>query len=376
MSTFSPLQKYTNHFFSYVLIIFSCTLFLSRIICAQTQNIQFKHLSNDDGLSHNWVRSVYQDKYGFIWIGTDDGLNRFDGITFRQYKNNAKDKHSLGGHAVPALFEDSKNRLWVGTDQGLNLYDRQHDCFIHNPRWPQYMITALAEDSDHRLWIGTTTNLFYLDLQNDSVHTYGQKDFTLSKGSLSNGNILSILAENNNSIWIGTSQGLNLYDPETGTMINYYHDDKDPNSLSNDGIHSFVKDHVGRIWIGTAEGLELFLNAKDHPQQGQFIHYHNKGKDPYSIMKDRVLSLMEDKKHRLWVGIENGGLNMVDLNTFTIGHSIFAHFQNNPNDETSISNNSIHCLFQDKQGNILIGTFGKGINIISTTQSNFPIVKH
>jgi PAS domain S-box-containing protein len=338
---------------------------------AQTQDIRFKHLTTNDGLSNSWVHTILQDKYGFIWIGTDDGLNRYDGYDFRVYKNNFRDKYSISSSNVMAMLEDSRGELWIGTRQGLDLYDRKNERFIRYPQFSSKEILSVIEDRERNLWIGTTINLYRLDLKNDSVYVYTGNIITHNKANISSGGQRAIFIDSRNNVWIGSSYGLHLYDKEKDSFINYYHDDKNPNSLCHDNIHSILEDKAGRLWIGTLIGLDLLTNAHERPQKGIFIHHYNTIRDDKSISQGSVLSLLEDKKHNLWIGIENGGLDLLDLNAYKIGVNSFAHYKNNPSRVSSLSNNSIYSLFQDNQGSIWVGTFGDGINLINPESDKF-----
>jgi PAS domain S-box-containing protein len=352
-----------------LLVIFLCLL--PRATDAQTQNIRFKHLSINDGLSHSWVHSIIQDKYGFIWIGTDDGLNRYDGYNFHVYKNNSRNKYSISSSNVMAMLEDSSGQLWICTRQGLNLYDRQNDRFIRYPQLSQQEIMSIAEDKDRNLWIGTTLDLHRLDLRTDSVYTYTQNIVAHNRANLNSGGHRAIFIDSRDNLWIGSSYGLHLYDKEKDSFIYYYHDDENPNSLSNDDVHSILEDKAGRLWIGTAAGLDLFVNAKERPGKGIFIRHQNNNNDRMSISRGTIQSLLEDDKHNLWIGFENGGLDLLNLNTYKKGANNFAHFKNDPNRRTSLSNNSIYSLCKDIQGNIWIGTFGDGVNIINPESEKF-----
>ncbi|MGD1045430.1 MAG: two-component regulator propeller domain-containing protein [Bacteroidota bacterium] len=347
-----------------------------RLANAQPQNIQFKHLTIDNGLSQSWIHSICEDKYGFIWIATEDGLNRYDGYDFKVYKHNPKNKYSVSGNRVFTLLEDSKGNLLIGTNLGLTQYDRQNDRFIRNPKWPQNNIRSIVEDEYHNLWIGTNRNLFYFDSNHDSSIVYEPYNFSKDKGYLTGEIINAVYIDSKKNVWIGSSRGLNLYDKEKNSFINYYHENNNPSSLGNDDIRTIIEDKTGRLWIGTASGLDLFTNAKDQPRKGIFVHYKNNGDNQNSISDGAVLSLLEDNKHNLWIGIENGGLDLLDLNNYKNSINRFIHFRNDPNNETSISNNSIHSLFQDKQGNIWIGTNGEGLNIINSIGNKFTHIKN
>jgi ligand-binding sensor domain-containing protein len=122
-----------------------------QLVNTQTKNIRFKHLTVYDGLSHGWIHSIIQDKFGFIWIGTDDGLNRYDENTFRIYRNTIKNMYSISSNNIICVFEDSKGNLWIDTRQGLNLYDRENNRFLKNPRWPQIEVRTITEDKNNTL---------------------------------------------------------------------------------------------------------------------------------------------------------------------------------------------------------------------------------
>jgi ligand-binding sensor domain-containing protein len=367
----TSLPKFSLSSLRYFMLSGMLLCFFPRATDAQTQNIRFKHLTTNDGLSHSWVHSIIQDRYGFIWIGTDDGLNRYDGNNFHVYKKNIRDKYSISSSSIMSVFEDSRGDLWIGTRQGLNLYDRRNDRFIRYPRWSQSIVNSIAEDKERNLWIGASTNLYRYDLKNDSVQDYSANTLLRDKGYLSASDIRAIIIDSRNNIWIGTNNGLNLYNKEKNLFINYYYDENNPHSLNSNDIHSIYEDKSGRIWIGTAAGLNLFINPKDNPKNSIFVRYENSSYDQNSISKGAVLSLLEDDKHNLWIGIENGGLDLLNLNTYKEWVKRFVHFKTDPNRETSLNNNSIYSLFRDKQDNIWIGTFGNGLNIMNPIADKF-----
>ena len=363
-----------KHFFT----LFSLFFFTTSNYC-QNQNINFKHLTTIEGLSQNWVRCICQDTLGFIWIGTDDGLNRYDGYNFVVYKNNLKNQHSIIGNTITTIFEDSKANLWIGTTQGLNLYDRNNDNFIHKSNWPQREISSIAEDENGNLWIGLDFDLYYYDSKRDVFTVYDKRfsfDGNLSdskaiydrtvlyKGNLSDCRAIKLLNDTRNNIWIGTKNGLNYFNTITKKNIKYLHDEKNNQSLTSNKINCIFKDSKGRLWLGTDKGLNLFINASALPQNDIFIHFQNRINNFNSELNGEILSLIEDNNNRLWIGTENGGLYMLDLKSFDGKNFNFTQYVNDPDKPTGISNNSIYSLFQDKQGNIWIGTFGKGINII------------
>ena len=342
-------------------------LIYPQMLDAQIKNIRFKHMTVDDGLSNSWVHSILQDKYGFMWFGTDAGLDRFDGYSFREYKNNFRDTNSISSSCIMSMLKDSRGELWIGTREGLNLYDRKKDRFVKYFKVQQQPIWSIAEDKDKNLWIGATSNFWRYNLESDSVDTYNLPE----KSEIAR----TIFVDSRNNVWIGTYYGLLLYDKEKNSFVQYYHDDNDSSSLGNNNIFSILEDKAGRLWIGTQAGLDLFTNSQYRPQKGIFEHYQNDNKDESSISNGKILSLFEDDKHNLWIGTENGGLDRIDLANFQNRVNTFIHFKNDPSLGTSLSNNSIYSLCQDEQGNIWIGTYGDGINRINLQEDKFIHLK-
>jgi ligand-binding sensor domain-containing protein/signal transduction histidine kinase len=354
-----------------IISIVSILFINSLCLKGQTENIKFNHIGVDHGLSQGTIYSICQDKLGFLWFATENGLNRYDGYTFKVYKHNVRNKYSISSNRVLSLFEDSKRNLWIGTNEGLNYYDRNNDRMIKDLHWPRISITSIAEDENNNLWLGSYGYLYCLDLLHDTLKVYTPNDSINNGGYLSNRIINSICVDHNKNLWIGTNKGLNLYNKQKDEFINYYHDSSDPNSLSNDQVCTLLEDKDGRLWIGTAAGLDLFINAKDLPLKGKFIHFQNKSTDQKSISTGRVLALLEDDKQNLWISTENGGLNKLDLTMYEKDTLNFIHYRNNNANRNSLSFNSVGSISQDKQHNIWIGTMGDGINMINAVEKQF-----
>jgi len=368
-------MKYSSPKISYkqsqILLLYAWLLIilLWSITTAQIKDMQFKHLTIDDGLSSSWVRCIIQDKYGFMWFGTEAGLNCYDGNSVHVYKNNLRDKCSIVNNYVMSILEDSRGDLWIGTRQGLDLYDRKNNRFIRYPDLAQATVTSIAEDKDKNLWVGTYFELCYINLRNDNINFYSTD--SIWGNNQHNSGVTALLIDSRENVWIGSSYGLHLYSKDENSFVNYLHNEDDPNSLCNNTIRSIFEDKDGRLWIGTRQGLDLFTNAHERPQKGIFIHHQNNIHDNKSISQGTIMSLIQDDKHNLLIGIENGGLDMLNLAAYKEGVNSFVHFKHDPDRNTSLSNNSIYSLFQDKQGNIWIGTFGNGINIVNPINDKF-----
>jgi len=341
-------------------------------IFAKRPEIEFTHLRVADGLSQSWVKSICQDQYGFMWFGTNDGLNKYDGYNFTVYKNSPKNKNSLSDNSIESLYEDKNGNLWIGTGNGLNFYDRNDDRFTHNDSWPQGKITDFLELEDGRFYIGSNTGLHLFDPKNDKTISFLHKEEdTLT---LSDNYINSIIIDNKGNIWIGTLNGLELLDTLKHRFIHFRHSNK-KNSISDNEIRSLFLDRKDRIWIGSRGGLDLLTYEKGHPEKFKFVNYRNNPKNQSSITNGTIRALTEDQSGNLWIGIENGGLDILDLKDFQKDNCIFYHYSNNPDKNTSLSYNSIYSIYEDIIGSIWVGTFGNGINIYTKLTRKFDHYK-
>lgn len=335
----------------------------------QANRLRFDHITVEDGLSQSWVRCIYQDKYDFIWIGTDDGLNLYDGDHFKVYKNNPRDKNTISSSSIQAIFEDSKGNLWIGTSNGLDLYDRQKDCFFYQLDIVRKAVISIDEDKDYNLWIGTAEYLYRYNPITKNVLFYSEN--SLSADSISDNYVNKVFIDSEDNIWVGTNRGLNLFNRSKGSFIKYLHDPDNPQSLSSDWIYSLIEDHQKRLWVGTSDGLNLFKNDSDYSHDGVFVRYMHVNQIESSIIHGGVLTLLEDKNNNLWIGIENGGLSILDLKNFDEKNAHFLNYYHDPQDRYSLNNNSVQNIFLDKQDIIWIGTFGNGISKLHKANAAF-----
>jgi len=320
-----------------------------------------------NGLSHGNVTCIIQDKMGFLWFGTQNGLNRYDGYHFTIFRNDPKDPTSLSNNHIKALELDSDGNLWIGTwGGGLNKFDAAKSAFIHytpdnrKTRMADDFISALLADTNGNLWIGTEDQgLDKLDLRTLHFSTYEHD--SANNSSLSNNYVTSILEDSRHRIWVATfSGGINLMDPLTGTFTRYQHDSHRKESLANNSVNCLLEDSRHRIWAGTyGAGLDLW-----EPGTNSFRHFKNDPANPNSLAFDNILSLKEDDRANLWIGTENGGLSILNPQTAT-----FRTFTRDDADNTSLSNNSIYSLYRDRQGNMWVGTYSGGINLFNRDAS-------
>ncbi len=378
------------------------------------QELKFEHLSVAEGLSQSAVLCILQDSHGFMWFGTEDGLNKYDGYQFTVYKHDPGNPNSLSNNYIWAIHEDDTGILWVATGNGLNKFDLAHDTFVHyrhdenDPKSLSHNdVRAVYEDHTGTLWIGTMGGgINKFDRQTETFVRYQHDDN--NPQSLSHNDIYwnnSIYEDSTGTLWIGTyGGGLNKFVRETETFVRYQHDTNNPNSLSNDSIYSVYEDSAGSLWIGTIEGLNKFdretdafahylsnriINAVYQDDTGvlwigtdsfalymfnqdskSFVHYQHDSGNPHSLSNNYLIVIYQDNTGTLWLGTWGGGVNKLGK-AKKFGH--YYHHANNPN---SLSNNAVWAIYEDIKGIVWIGTVGGGVNKFDRQTNTFIHYQH
>jgi ligand-binding sensor domain-containing protein len=269
-----------------VLPIFLAILLSACILPSKAQDLQikFKRLSEQDRLSRSWVKCIFQDRTGYLWIGTAEGLYKYDGVRFKIYKYNAADSTSLNHNNTNIIFEDSQGGLWIGTQAGLNLYNREKDRFKRVTSINNY-ISCIYEFNRGNFLVGTAGGLFLLNPQDFSVRQL-YYDFYAAK----------FLKDKNNNFWMATHKGLMLLDTSDYSYVTY--NANDDLKLGNHQIimWSIFEDSRGGIWIGTAtDGLIYMQYKKDDPLNPSFRRFVHNPRIAGSINQGTIYSISEDE---------------------------------------------------------------------------------
>ncbi len=384
-----------------------------------SQNIRFEHFSLDEGLSQSTATAILQDSKGFLWIGTEDGLNRYDGYNFKIYKPNIDDPNSLSDRWITSLAEDPQGNLWVGTRLGgLNRYDPKTGKFTHllynsakSDSISHNHVTALNADKDG-IWIGTKNGLDFLDYTSQRIEHYRASSINLN--SLSSNWISAIIQDANGDLWVGTQDsGLNFYNKSEKSFYVFKHSDDVFTSISNNHILSILIDKQGILWVGTANGLNYsessgryfthFTNAPNDsdslsgnivnaiyqdrslgiwigtnnglnrydPQREGFIRHNHQPTTPNSLANDAVVSIFEDNGNVLWIGTDGGGLSKYNRQ-----QDHFAYYRNNPDDPASLSGNFIMPIVLGENGTAWVGAYGAGLNRLNAISNQFRRYEH
>ncbi len=342
---------------------------------AQDQHIRFEHLGTAQGLSQANIISIFQDSRGFMWFGTKDGLNKYDGYSFSIYKYDAANENSLSHNTIEAIAEDGDGDLWIATwGGGLDMFDRKKERFVHHKADSKNpfsigtdYINCLWFGSDGNLWVGTEgKGLQMYEKKSGKFFTYAHSE--TDPKSLSDDMVKDIKEDGQHNLWIGTNTGgLNLFDRKSKTFRHFRHDEKNSKSLAPESDQCLFIDRDNRLWVGTrGGGLDLFDREKE-----EFRHFRHNPADPGSIPSNVIKSLNEDDAGNLWIGTENGGLSILNARAGT-----FDNYLQDEVDNASLGNNSIYSLYRDKKGDMWVGTASAGVDFVNKDANNFTYYRH
>ena len=343
-------------------------------LAAQDGDIRFGRISVEDGLSQNAVNCICQDSKGFLWFGTQDGLNRYDGYNFIIYKHDPQDQSTLSDNFISDILEDRAGILWIGTQSGgLNRFDRNSGRFIrytsnsdNSHGLGHNRVNAIYEDQAGILWIGTFSGLNAYDHKNERFTLYTHDP--ANPFSLSCNQVTAIYEDRTGVLWIGTEGGgLNRFDRKDGRFVNFVHDAADLHSLGNNYINCIFEDRSGILWCGTEGGG---LNGFDK-ESGQFTRYTYREGDPSSLSNDKVHTIYEDRSGTLWIGTWGGGLNRFDK-----GRKSFTRYIHDTANLHTLSNNTVIAIFEDQSQLLWIGTMGGGLNTFNRKSERFAVIRH
>ncbi|MCP5053987.1 MAG: response regulator [bacterium] len=354
-----------------VLLIWMAPL-LSAATQGEPPGLNICRISIEDGLSQNTILSIFQDRNGFMWFGTQGGLNRYDGYEFQVYAHKPGLTNTLSNNFIYAILDDNEGMLWLGTGNGLDRFDPATGLFeerySNQPGSPDSLshnnVRALFRDKRGILWVGTQgggLNRFHPD-KNTFTHYKNQPG---DSRSLSHDNVNCIVEDNRGNLWIGTSGGLNRFHPDTGTFTRYLNDPTNSDSLSDNQVISIAADEAGYTWIGTWEGG---LNRIE-PDTGNIKTYKHDPGNPGSLSHNMVSALLVSAAGELWVGTDEG------INRFDPQTQRFTRFYSHPGKPGGLSENRILSLFRDRDGDTWIGTANSGINQVNCGKKEFHLYR-
>ena len=357
-------------------------------VLAETSKTEiFETLSFEEGLSNEYITSIFQDSKGYMWIGTKDGLNKYDGERIIIYNCSTNTENSLSSTYINDIEEDSKGNIWVATDSGLDIINVNKDTIINindvkrknRDKIQNLKITSLLKDNkEDIMWVGTENGLMKIDIKNDKMETlYHDKN---NKNSLTNSHITSLeYGIKDNNICVGTTKGINIVN-KTSLEV-----DRVESRLYNNNffVYNIERDYLSNMWISTKEGL-FVCNVKEDGEYDLYLINHegikeyNKKENKMNLInleEDKNIKIynnefiLSDSQNNIWMSSSEG------LKKYSITEEKFINYNRDSNSEQSLTSNSITYLYEDSNGTIWVGT-EKGINIVNKSNQFNLNTKH
>ena len=365
------LNSQTKGFINLLLLLLITAL--HNLINAQQNFYNFEHFTVKNGLAHNNVYSIFQDHQGYLWFGTEDGLNKFDGYVFSTYRSLPKTDNSLATSNFGKIFQDSSGIFWFGTfGEGIDLYNPQTHKFIHMPHRPEdstslsnNRVTFIYQDNYQDIWVGTTDG--GVNRYNKKTKTFIRYQPNKSQHSLSNAWAKCICETPDNKLWIGTRNGLNQFNRQSNSFAHFLLDTTDNPAEYQSNIQHMITDNQGFIWMGTAkQGLIRF-----DPKNGISKRYHNNAPNARIQNDNSFMYLFIDSFQNFWLGTNDGGLYQFNRET-----EKFTFIEDQRYTRQGIYCNRIEYITEDVSHNLWVATRGNGVWKLDLKPPKFNHLTH
>ncbi len=328
------------------------------------QDMNFNRLTINDGLSQNTIYSIFQDRTGFVWIGTEDGLNRFDGYEFKVYRHLPYDANSIRSNQINSVYENKNGDLWIATSTGLDFFNRKTETFKHidlkQPAGVSSFITYVCGDRYGKIWLGTYDGLKKYDPSNGQVMSFSDKALQSLPGKTKR--TYSIFIGRDDIVWAGVGTGIIRINSLNNRVLPALSGIFNAAGWGKSTVRSIKKDSKNEVWIST-EGSGLFHFSENN---GRLINYNmsNSG-----ILSNTIRDLFIKNDKEVWLGTRDG-LSILERSSGTFSNQVYDKY-----DPLSINHNSIRCFMKDNAGSVWLGTFSGGISIFHNTSEKFSSIK-
>ena len=322
--------------------------------------LKFSHISTAEGLSQSYVFSIAQDKEGFIWVATQDGLNRYDGKVFVHYRHISKDKNSLANNFIRKVFIDNQNILWVATENGLSRYNRALDNFDNFTHISNNITTLrdnkiwdIYQDNFNKIWVSTSQGLHIYDQVNSNFSRVKIRNF---EGMFKE--VKTIFQDKKNNYWMGTyDKGLFIVNDKLSYAFSLQKNNKFDINIPAEGLYD-VKTIEGDYWLATDNGVFIVSDSY------QIKKHLTKKNQVNGLLSNRIAAIEQKDNGQVWLAGKNG-LNSVNLLDYSI-----EQFQTNTN-SSYLSENWLNEIYKDSSGRVWLGTYGDGLNVYDPSSQIF-----
>ncbi len=403
------------------LSIFLYLLTAGQLSAQQTAVLELGHLSLKEGLSQSSVYAIYKDKRGFLWFGTQDGLNRYDGYGFVVYKKDPTLASSLSNNFIHAITEGNQY-IWIGSDNGLNQYDPAQETFLSflpqngakGGLQHKQINTLLISRDKKTLWIGTPKGVQTLDLENKKPT---DKSFKTVALQASEPDVKKIFEDDKGNLWVGHSKGLEKYNHHTRRFEKFLYKSSEKDSLNDLSVNAIYQDKQGKLWVGAGHYVfslphppqkqnfidltsyvinnaninhlsisdinqdktniywiasnEGLFKAKFSQNNTEVTHIVKDVRNPDGLTANEIFTIYVDDTDIVWLGTYTGGINKYDLRNRN-----FKHYFRNYQDTKSLSSNNIRSFCTESDGKVWVGTYGGGLNLFDINAGTFEVFKH
>ncbi len=335
---------------------------------SQESTYKFEYITLKDGLSHNNVYTIIQDNQGFLWFGSGNGLDKYDGLSIKSYRHDPTDINSLSSSNFGKMYQDASGIFWFGTyGGGLDRYDPMTKIFKHY-KYDENNLNSLSnnriqfifEDSYGIIWLSTVGGGLNAFIKKNERFFRFQNDPN-DENSIINNYVKPVCEDRNGNLWVGTRGGLDYFNRDKNTFTHFTHDPNNPNSLSHNNVRTLIVDENDNLWIGTQDGLNIY-----NPKTKKFKSYKNDPDDINSISENRIECILKDSYGKIWIGTYNSGLNKLDPETEKI-----ERFERNIIPGKGLTHNRIEHIFEDRSRILWIATRGGGVNKIDLKPKKF-----
>ncbi|MEL1240319.1 two-component regulator propeller domain-containing protein [Flavobacterium flavipallidum] len=350
------MKKITTFFVCFIL-----SFFHPNFVRSQGTNLYFDHINYDVNFSQSMISSIHQTKKGFIWIGTANGLIRYDGYNYLKFSRNKKDLGTISNNHINVILEDKASNLWIGTNNGLNLFNRKKNSFINIDIPPikggRNYISSIIQDPFENLWIGTFGGVKRLDFKNKLLKEISSDPNSVFRECRA----LTLFYDNQYGVFVGTAKGLKCFDIKNGNEKKLPEIFENNISFSKAKIIKIVKEKNGDLWFATETNGAFLFSKKNN----KLINYLQNFKNKNSLASNWVNDIISIDDNTLWFATKNG------LCIFKKDKNKFFNYKHDPLISYSLSDNDVKCLLKDRYGSVWLGTVGGGVNFFHTTNTNF-----